>query len=154
PSSKASLRRALYTILESNRMSEDGESLLDTYEVLLRNKPVTARPQACPYEDCPRNDAAYEPQQGVFACSCDRTLRQYSTDALRIQERMVPTGRNARIYSKILQVFERLWMVHILRTLESTRLLPSLGKLAIMLDGPLAVFGQPAWISTAISHEL
>jgi len=156
-SAKVSFRRALFGMLMSKRMSDDGETLLDTYEILLRHKPEPQKrdtEQTCPYEDCPV-DLRYRPQNGVYQCGCSEKRTLYSVDALRIHERMNPdTGSNDRIYSEVLQVIERIWVVHILRTLEQKRWLSSLKRLAILIDGPLAVFGQPAWISQAISTEL
>ena len=49
---------------------------------------------------------------------------------------------------------ERVWIIHVLRTLEKKGWLSSLQRLAIVLDGPLAVFGAPAWLSAAIQKEL
>jgi hypothetical protein len=44
--------------------------------------------------------------------------------------------------------------VNILRSIESKGWMTTLRRLAIVLDGPLAVFGHPAWLSPAISQEL
>jgi hypothetical protein len=156
-SAKVSFRRALFNLLMAKRMSEHGESLLDTYEVLLQHKPKPQKQdteQACPYEDCPV-DLRYRPQNGIYQCRCSEKRTLYSVDALRIHERMNPdSGSNDRIYAEVMQVVERIWVIHILRTLEQQRWLSSLKRLAILIDGPLAVFGQPAWISQAISTEL
>jgi hypothetical protein len=78
----------------------------------------------------------------------------HSTDALRIYEKFNPLGENAGAFSEAMQVVERLWLIHILRSLERNRLLKILAKMAIVLDGPLAVFGSPGWLSRAISKEL
>lgn len=152
-SARDSLRKSIFEVLRSVRMSEDGESLLDTYEALLKYKPITERPQRCPYEDCPKNND-YLRGDGQYNCSCELARSLYSTDALRIHERMNPERTNGAIFGEIMQVWERLWIVHILRTLEAKKWLSSLRRLAIILDGPLAVFGQPAWISQAIYQEL
>jgi hypothetical protein len=152
-SAKDSLRKSIFEVLSSVRMSEDGESLLDTYEALLKYKPITEQTQKCPYEDCPQNND-YLRGNGQYTCSCALARSLYSTDALRIHERMNPAGTNGAIFGEIMQVWERLWMVHILRTLEAKKWLSSLRRLAIILDGQLAVFGQPAWISQAIYQEL
>lgn len=152
-SAKDSLRKSIFEVLSSVQMSADGESLLDTYEALLKYKPSTERTQQCPYENCPEN-TDYLRGEGRYTCPCQLSRPLYSTDALRIHERMNPAGTNSAIFSEIMQVWERVWMVHILRTLEAKKWLSSLRRLAILLDGPLAVFGQPAWISQAIYQEL
>ena len=92
--------------------------------------------------------------KGKATCGCLANLPWYSTDALRIHERMNPAGANGAIFSEVMQVLEVLWLVHILRVFESKNLLSTLRKIAIVLDGSLAVFGQPAWLSQAISQRI
>ena len=45
-------------------------------------------------------------------------------------------------------------LVHLLRCFERRGWLDQITRLAFFLDGPLAVFGHPAWLSAAISAEL
>jgi NurA domain len=151
-SAKSSLRKTLFALLGSERMATESETLLDTYEALLAYKPDT-REQRCPYEDCPI-EGVYQPRRGISACACGHARPLYSSDALRIHERMQPAGNNGEIYSEVMQVLEHLWMIHILRYLERKQWLSTLSRLAIVLDGPLAIFGQPAWLSEAIYREL
>lgn len=153
-SAKESLRRAIYQTFASVRMSSDGESLLDTYEALLGWKPSMSREQKCPYDDCPIPDGEYRRGRGTYMCQCSHARPLYSTDALRIHEGMLDAGTNGAMFAEIMQVWERVWILHILRTLEAKTWLSSLRRLAIVLDGPLAVFGHPAWLSQAISKEL
>jgi NurA domain len=150
---KDSLRKSIFEVFKSTQMSSNGESLLDTYEALLGYKPVTTSSQKCPYEDCPEQKD-FERNIGQYSCPCILNRSLYSTDALRIHERMNPAGSNGAIFGEIMQVLERVWVVHILRTMESKKWLSSLSRVAIILDGPLAVFGQPAWISQSIYKEL
>jgi hypothetical protein len=53
-----------------------------------------------------------------------------------------------------MQVWERILLVHLLRCFEQQELLDRMGRLAFFFDGPLAVFGPPAWLSGAIGAEL
>jgi hypothetical protein len=53
-----------------------------------------------------------------------------------------------------MQVIERLLVIHFLRCFERREILQRLKSLAFFIDGPLAVFGPPAWLSAAISKEL
>lgn len=157
-SARDSLRRAIFEVFQTHRMSsedEEGETLLHTYEALLDSKPLDSsdKAQKCPYEDCPTT-CAFKRDKGKYVCPCNLQRPLYSTDALRIHERMNPIGSNGAIFGEIMQVLERVWVIHILRTLESKRWLSSLSRVAIVLDGPLAVFGQPAWISQSIYREL
>jgi hypothetical protein len=151
-SARDSLRRALHEVFISHEMSPESESLLDTYEALLALKPDT-RDQRCPYDDCPVS-GAYSRGRGRYNCTCNLARPLYSTDALRVHEGMNLEGTNGAMFAEIMQVWERVWIVHCLRVLEDKRWLPILRDLAIVLDGPLAVFGHPAWLSQAISVEL
>ena len=138
-------------------MAEQGESLLDTFEALLAYKPAeTKRPQRCPFSDdgCQHPDQLYPFGRGTYSCPCALRRPLFSTDALRIHEFMNPYGSNESVFTETMSVLERVWIVHILRTLEQKGWLPSLKRLAIILDGPLAVFGAPAWLSAAIIKEL
>jgi len=155
-SAPSSLRKTLFELLVNTRMAPDAESLLETYQAILPHKPSTHH-QECPYDsidDCPAPDRGYLPAPERYTCTCHLKRALYSTDALRIHEGMEPAGANGAMFAEIMQVLERLWMIHVLRWLESRTFLTTLRRLAIVLDGPLAVFGHPAWLSHAISKEL
>ena len=147
----ASFRRVFFEAIQEKRPFSDGETLLETYEALLAYKP-SARLQGCPYEDC---EFDYAPRPGITDCICQQKLNWYSTDALRIHERFNPVGPNGAVFTEAMQVWERVWIVNFLRWIErDPRRFRLLRNLAIILDGPLAVFGQPAWLSQAIRQEL
>ena len=148
---KASFRHIFFETIQKKRLLPDGETLLETYEALLTYKP-TGRSQQCPYEHC---EDDYHPRPGITDCQCKKKLNWYSTDALRIHERLNPTGTSGAIFAEAMQVWERIWVVNFLRWIENNpRRFWLLRNLAIILDGPLAVFGQPAWLSQAIRQEL
>jgi len=149
-----SFRRALFELFQRTRISEASESILDTYEALLKHKPISRHPQKCPYDDCLRPDQWYQPGHAEYICNCLNSRPLFSTDALRIHEFMKPEGSNQSMLTETMTVLERIWIIHFLRMLEQEGLLPVLKRLAIVLDGPLAVFGAPAWLSSAIENEL
>ena len=158
-SAPASLRRKLFEEFVYRRMDSDGETLLETYEALLAFKPQEidpARIQQCPYaeEGCRGAQKFYHRDSGEYVCHCSLAQPLYSTDALRIHEGMNPAGTNGAMFAEVMQVWERIWVVHFLRTLERKGWLSSLRRIAIILDGPLAVFGHPAWLSSCIEREL
>lgn len=150
---KHSFRRQLFEELASMRSADDGESLLDTYHALLAYK-SSARDERCPYDDCPKSDQAFDRGQGAYTCSCSLQRPLYSTDALRIHESFNLTGPSGQAYGEAMQVAERLLLINFLRTLEQKGWLDSLAQIALVVDGPLAVFGHPAWLKDAISKEL
>lgn len=156
-SAKNSLRRVIFDLLSERSLFEDGESLLDTYEALLEYKGDDD--QKCPYSDvyednCINPQPVYLRGKGEYRCNCVACFPLYSTDALRLHERFHPDSSNAAIYTEIMQVLERLWLIHILRGFEQKEYLRLLKNFAFVLDGPLAVFGQPAWLSQSIKQEL
>lgn len=153
-SAVSSLRKALCEVFREARLTSDAESLLETYEALLAHKPKVQR-QVCPYvEDCAAPDKDYRSGSAEYICHCSLKRPLFSTDALRIHEGMEPTGENGAMFAEVMQVLERIWVVHVLRWLERRSWLTTLRRLAVVLDGPLAVFGHPAWLAPAISAEL
>lgn len=152
-SARESFREALYETFYDVIVDEDDRvRLLETYEALLALKPDGHLP-ACPYEHegC---DEHFAVGSGTSTCRCDRRKALYSTDALRIHERFQDGGSNGEAYGEVMQVWERLLLVHLLRCFERRQWLDQIGRVAFFLDGPLAVFGHPAWLSAAISREL
>lgn len=150
-SAKESLRQALFDVVCGYVSIEGAETLQDTYEVLLAYKPHHQQ-QRCPLDGCDRelpNVGA-----GVGSCACELQQPIYSTDALRIHEGMSLEGTNGAMFAEIMQILERVSVVHFLRVFEQQGWLSILDRLAIVLDGPLAVFGHPAWLSHAIETEL
>lgn len=152
PDAKASFRQALYEAMLGTRLADGAETLLETYEHLRQRKPAD-RTQESPYSDC-RPGTHYVSAPGKYVCNCGCGRPLYSTDALRIHEGMNAIGPNGAMFNEVMQVFEQLALVNTLRFLEQSKCLATLQQIAFVLDGPLAVFGHPAWLSKAIKWEL
>lgn len=157
-SAKRSLRRMLFETFNEIRLFEKGETLLETYEALLEHKPEGKEPD-CPYSaegDCQlaEPDNKYHRENGEYTCQCPRANTLYSTDALRVHERMVPDSANGEMFGEIMQVLERIVVIHILRAFKQQDALWLLKDTGIVIDGQLAVFGSPAWLHSAIREEL
>jgi hypothetical protein len=152
-SARASFREELYDLFADIVVDEDDRTnLLSTYEALLALKP-TAHHQSCPYRESYGCTAEIAIGHGCSTCpTCGHPV--YSTDALRIHERFRDIGTNGEAFGLVMQVIERLLVIHFLRCFERRNLLQRLTSLAFFIDGPLAVFGPPAWLSAAISREL
>lgn len=151
-SAKASMRKALFEELQSNIVFSEGETLLDTYEALLKIKLEKDKGRAprCPHDEC---DASLVYDFGEYQCpACGGKL--YSSDALRLHELMSPSASNGEMYGQIMQTFERLWLMHILRAFEKRGWLSTLRRIAFMMDGPLAVFSTSSWLTKTIIDEL
>jgi hypothetical protein len=152
---RTAFREELFDIFHSSVIDPKDESpLLETYEALLSLKP-RFRSLSCPYRrdhDCTMEHLKIP--SGLSTCPCDHRRTIWSTDALRIHERFNDNESNGEAFGLVMQVLERLLLVHILRAFERLRLLDRANRLAFFIDGPLAVFGPPAWLSASISSEL
>jgi hypothetical protein len=152
-SARVAFREELFEVFHDEVVDvEDRVPLLDTYEALLAYKP-TARPQSCPYaeHDCERS---FVVPKGLSTCPCQAKRAVWSTDALRIHERFREVGSNGEAFGEVREVWERVLLVHLLRAFERRDLLGQAHRLAFFIDGPLALFGHPAWLSAAIQAEL
>ncbi|MGD0861583.1 MAG: DNA double-strand break repair nuclease NurA [Candidatus Limnocylindrales bacterium] len=155
-SARESFRQTLHEVLSDAVVDEqDRTPLLTTYEELLAWKPAGQfGGQACPYELELGCQQRLSVRPGTTSCSCARSRAIFSTDALRIHEAFRDQGTNGEALGEVMQVWERLFLVHLLRCFERRALLGRIDRVAFVLDGPLAVFGHPAWLSAAISSEL
>jgi len=150
---KASLRKSLFEDFSSNRSFQDGETILETYEYLLKLKierfPDARRP------DSPIEDIEKEMVYGFGEYKCpDSGEMLYSTDALRLHELMNPSGTNGELFGQIMSTLEKLWLINVLRSCEKKELLSTLRRIAFILDGPLAVFSTSSWLTKVIETEL
>ena len=151
-SAKESFREALYENFHDVIIdSEDGKSLLDTYEGLFDKRTGNIQ---CPYSERCDCHEKITVATGVGSCVCARKLPIYSTDALRIHERFRDNTTNGEAFGEVTQVWERVLLVHLLRWFERRDLLSRISKIAFLIDGPLAMFGHPAWLSPIIKTEL
>jgi NurA domain len=151
---KTSLRRALFEELRNNTIFTDGETLLDTYEHLFRIKQ-----ERYPERHLPKNPIeGFEDEflkYGFGEYTCEKSGEQlFSTDALRLHELMNPGGSNGEMFGQIMSTLEKLWLIHILRAFERKGWLPTLRRVAFIIDGPLAVFSTSSWLTKVISNEL
>jgi hypothetical protein len=152
-SARDSFREALFELFHDAIVDEEDHTrLLATYQALLAYKPTDRI--TCPYNhlDCNQDVAI---GANVSTCPCALKKPLLPTDALRIHERFNnDSGTNGEAFGYVMQIWERLLLVHLLRAFEQRDWLPQLKQIAFFLDGPLAVFGPPAWLSAAIRKEL
>ena len=130
----------------------DGKSLLDTYEALMKTRANAAT--ACPYSEGSGCEKHISVGLGIGSCDCEHRYPIYSTDALRIHERFHNHTTNGEAFGEVVQVWERVLMIHLLRWFERRQILDRVSKVAFIVDGPLAMFGHPAWLSPRIKTEL
>lgn len=131
---------------------QDGKSLLDTYEAIM--KVGHSANISCPYSERSGCEKHISVSSGIGSCECERRNPIYSTDALRIHERFHDNSTNGEAFGEVVQVWERVLLIHLLRWFERRSVLDRVPKIAFIVDGPLAMFGHPAWLSPLIKTEL
>ena len=76
------------------------------------------------------------------------------TDSLRLQERFYDNTSSQQAFTAFRQVTEHLLLVNILRYFHQKADLAMLNDIAFVMDGPLAIFGMPAWLKGYIQEEV
>lgn len=147
---KSSMRKILYDELSQKKVFQNTESLLETYEYLLQQRPGGNAPK-CPHEEC-QNEIEFA--TGVYSCSsCNGKL--YSTDALRLHELLNPSGTSGEMYGQIMEAYKKLQLIHILRSFEQhPKYFSLLRDICFFIEGPLAVFSTASWLAVPIRAEL
>ncbi len=80
----------------------------------------------------------------------------YATDSLRLHETISDYGDNTQAITRFMNVIEHLLVATLVKALSETSL-SNLSKWAFIIDGPLAIFGQPSKIHAplmAFYHNL
>jgi hypothetical protein len=151
---KSSFRRILFEELKNNTVFSECETLLETYEYLFKIKQEHFGDKKLPhspiegYED---KDMTYG--YGEYICPHSGEPL-FSTDALRLHSLMNDGSSNGEMFGQTMSTFEKLWLVHILRSFEQKDWLSTLRRVAFIMDGPLAVFSTSSWLTKVISHEI
>jgi len=134
-------------------MSEDGESMLDTYEALLRYRsPRAGHYQQCPYDDCLKGIGSTNQERANT--SVPAKMLEHCFPRMGFEYMIHEPEGPIHLYLQRHAALERIWIIHFLRTLEKQQMLSVLQRVAIVLDGPLAIFGAGAWLAHAIQMEL
>lgn len=154
---RESYRAEFFRALGDERLADDGESLLETYEALLTLRSDDgANKLSCPLlGSCTEQDKGHHYHQafGNYACVCG-SKEYFSTDALRIHESFIDAGSNPTVITESRSVLEHLVLVNYLRYFERKKMWASLCDVAFVMDGPLSVSGHPAWLAMSIKQEI
>ena len=141
---------------ELNFKLDDGhESLLETFHAIAADAIKDSATFQCPIEDCGQGPSGKVPRRTTDgSCGCDRKELLYSTDSLRLHERFHDHGTCEQAFTAFRMVTEHLLMVNIIRYFRG-KLPPScLDRTAFIIDGPLAIFGMPAWLKDHVQAEV
>jgi len=164
-SSAALLRRTIFEASRSEPFSAAGERLYDTLVDLMRRVRsvverdgkegiLFAKDKKSPATGEPLREHLFVPLDPGFAAAPDASGQVvFVTDALRIHEAFNDEGSNLECLGRLMTAFEHLLLVHIIRC--SHKIDPSIsGNLHAIIDGPLAIFGEPARFHRGIMHLL
>ena len=153
-SAKSSMRRILFEEMQKTSIFQNTETLLETYEVLLkikRDRQTSNRSPKCPHDNCEED---LKEGYGEYSCdSCGGKL--YSTDALRLHELMNPSGTNGEMYGQIKETFKKIQLIHLIRSFEKKpEWFGTLRNIAFFMEGSLTVFSTASWLAKSFREEL
>jgi hypothetical protein len=148
---KAFFREAAFDAFDA-RLDDGHETLIETVRAIVGGPHRPRRPAACPVEGC---NERLEPGTGRYACGCLRAAALYETDSFRFAERFSEVSSNGEAHGEVRHVLEVVALLNMLRYFAKDRTTLSYLRHAVfILDGPLALFGHPAWLTSHVRKEL
>ena len=137
------------------KLDDNHESLLETFHAIAGAAISDSTTFQCPIEDCGQGPSGRVSRQTTDRpCGCSRKELLYSTDSLRMHERFNDHSTCEQAFTAFRMVTEHLLMVNIIRYFHK-RMEPScFDRTAFVMDGPLAIFGMPAWLKDHIQAEV
>lgn len=133
------------------KLDQGFETLMETARNIVGARSVS-RPPMCPVEDC------IEPLSlglNEYTCRCSRAEKLFETDAFRFSERFNDVASNGEAHGEVRHVVEVISLFNMLRFFASDKKgLSYLKSNVFVLDGPLALFGHPAWLAPYLRAEL
>lgn len=143
-------RRAVWEQLSDDRTKLSKE---ETYSVkgtlFALNAIDTLTVKTCP--SCghqPNQKFSFSPSCEILTCpNCQENI--YFTDTLRIHEQISDFGDNSSAITRFMNVIEHLITATLIRMLADQQP-AALSEMAFIMDGPLAIFGQPARVHSRL----
>jgi len=150
PTVRDGFRRAVYDQVSANRRDGDNRMVLTETLLALNDECMTIKP-------CPSCKGNIEHLKFTSRCHthicphCSTTV--YVTDWLRLHEGLSDFGDNTSAMTRMMNAIEHLLLAAFI--LELLRGNPvALGKIAFVMDGPLALFGEPAKLHPRLMNLL
>jgi len=135
----------------NQKLDSNHESLLATFAAISGGHDITKIHS--PAECCEGFIPSFPAGQMIQDCSCGKD-RIYYTDTLRFHERFSDVGSNGEAHGEVRHVLEIMALLNILRFFAHPQRIYYLRDNVFVLDGPLALFGHPAWLTPYIRNEL
>lgn len=140
---KNGFRRAVHDQLSDDR-TRFSKGAPNVREMLFAIEGGTITVTKCPSCGDDSNPFSFQQAVGALQCpSCDEQV--YATDILRIHETISDFGDNAQSMTRFMNAIEHLLTATLIKALADSNL-SALSEWAFIVDGPLAIFGQPAKI--------
>ncbi len=139
-------RFTIHEMLSGRKVDRDHETLLETMRAI-----APPRSFQCPADEC---EESLPELSGTGHCPCERKVLVFETDSLRLHERFEDFGSSAQAYTAARQVVEHLAMVNIMRFFARRGWWNAFRTTAFVMDGPLAIFGMPAWLKSHVQNEV
>ena len=106
------------------------------------------RVHRCPNDDCQASDRYLDISKDTWTCK-ECGVELYVSDCMRVWEGVDDFHANQEPAQRFMLYVEHLLAVHYVRHIGNES--PAeLGAIALMVDGPLAVFGNAAWLHACI----
>ena len=142
------------------RLDESHESLLETFHSITASVTGSGQKFQCPIDECEleppgsSNIPRVDRQAKDTLCACHLKEQLYSTDSLRTHERFHDFSSSEQAFTAFRMVTEHLLMTNILRYFHRNLPPRCFDDTAFVMDGPLAIFGMPAWLKEHIQTEV
>lgn len=141
---KTSLRTTLFKLAsyrtKSNCTNSDEELIL----------------HQCPNPECTaKNIPVWNIEEEQFCPECKQSI--YPSDCLRIWEEVGDNGSNQLALTRFTNVIEHLFVIHYIRMIvdfSPQSYVETLSNICFFMDGPLAIYGNAAWVHNAIMKYL
>lgn len=137
-------RRAVFDQWSDPRTNFDPHGnyrVLDTLLMLSQHHPLRTCPVCAETFPVPVQFSVKSPNS--YCPLCGAAL--YASDVLHLHEEISDFGSNATVITRFMNVAEHLMIASLIRMLAD-KSPQTLSKMGFVIDGPLALFGRPAWV--------
>lgn len=155
---RASIDEQLYGVKTRFNEKDPSTSLRTTLFHLASDRPGKMRtgdPKRLKIHKCPNCEEGplevMDVPEQQYCPHCGGEI--YPSDCLRLWEEISDFQSNIQALNRFMMVVEHLVPIHYIRHLEENSL-SSLGSIAFFIDGPLAIFGNSAWLHASIMRYL
>jgi hypothetical protein len=151
----SSWRQDIYEIFSEYGIED--RNILDVFWELLKYSGINETKYRRVFDDkvkikqCPATSNCVKeilvPKEGIKCPNCNKDI--FPTDVLRMHEEVKESQSNTGALNRVMNCLENIYIIGCLQYLLSKRP-DDLHKFSFIIDGPLAIFGPPAWLHNAI----